>query len=90
LAAQLGQFVLKVAPSCGFFFPAAHLLQSFTLVTPVAEEYVPDGHAAQAALSEVRLIASKVGVPYMPAPHNSHTSSLTNFPCVHSSHLLSP
>jgi hypothetical protein len=45
LTAQRVQFVLKVAPSCGFFFPAAHLLQSFKLDTPLAEEYLPDGHA---------------------------------------------
>ena len=90
LTAQSVQFVLKVAPGRGFFFPAAHLLQSSTLLAPMADEYVPDGHSAQAALSETRLIASKFGVPYLPAPHESHTRSLTNFPCVHSSHLLSP
>jgi hypothetical protein len=38
LTAQTVQFVLKMAPWCGFFFPAAHLLQSFKRVTPLAEE----------------------------------------------------
>jgi hypothetical protein len=41
LTAQSVQFVLKVAPECGFFFPTAHLLQSSERVTPFAEEYRP-------------------------------------------------
>jgi hypothetical protein len=48
-AAHFVQLVLKVAPRCGFFFPAAHLLQSFKLDTPLADEYRPDGHALHEA-----------------------------------------
>jgi hypothetical protein len=44
LIAHCVQFVLKVAPGCEFFFPAAHLLHPFKLGTPLAEEYRPDGH----------------------------------------------
>ena len=43
-AAQRVQFLLKLAPWCGFFFPAAHLLQSSERVTPLAEEYRPAMH----------------------------------------------
>jgi hypothetical protein len=50
LARQFVQSTLKVEPLFGFFFPAAHLLQSFKLETALAEEYVPDGHALQATM----------------------------------------
>ena len=49
-AAQRVQFVLKLAPWCGFFFPAAHLLHLSGLVKPVADEYRPSGHPMQALL----------------------------------------
>jgi hypothetical protein len=42
--AQSVQLLLKVAPWFGFFFPAAHLLQSSKRVTPFAEEYRPAMH----------------------------------------------
>ena len=90
LATQFVQSALKVEPLFGFFFPAAHLLQSVALTTPFADEYVPCGHASQAAPAEVRSCASKFGLPYVPAPHEAQTSPLTNFPWVHSSHFFSP
>jgi hypothetical protein len=47
LTAQSVQSLLEAELLFGFFFPAAHLLQSFKLETPLAEEYVPDGHVLQ-------------------------------------------
>ena len=49
-AAQSVQLLLKLAPWFGFFFPAAHLLQSSGLVKPVADEYRPSGHPRQTVL----------------------------------------
>jgi hypothetical protein len=49
-AAHSVQLPLKVAPWRGFFFPAAHLLQSSKLDTPLAEEYLPGGHDLQESL----------------------------------------
>jgi hypothetical protein len=72
LAAQFVQFVLKVAPWCGFFLPAAHLLQSFTLETPLANEYVPDGHAAQASSLLMRC-STATSLPYCPEAHDMHS-----------------
>jgi hypothetical protein len=65
LASHSVQLVLKVAPLLGFFFPAAHLLQSFTLETPLANEYVPDGHAAQASSLLMRC-STATSLPYCP------------------------
>jgi len=44
LTAHSEQLILKVAPLFGFFFPAAHLLQSSKRVAPFAEEYRPAKH----------------------------------------------
>ena len=38
LLAQSVQLLLEAEPLFGFFFPAAHLLHSFTLETPLADE----------------------------------------------------
>jgi hypothetical protein len=57
LAAQSVQFVLEVAPWCGFFFPAAQLLHSSGLVKPVADEYRPSGHPMQALLETAPISA---------------------------------
>ena len=65
LAAQSVQFVLEVAPWCGFFFPAAQLLHSSGLVKPVADEYVPCGHPMQAVLA-----TAPISVEYKPAGHS--------------------
>jgi len=79
LTAQTVQFVLKMAPWCGFFFPAAHLLHSSGLVKPVADEYRPCGHPMQTLL-ETALIS----VEYNPAGQSIHEvfSSLTYVPAV--------
>ena len=57
LAAQSVQFVLKVAPWCGFFFPAAQLLHLSELVNPVADEYRPSGHPMQTLLETAPICA---------------------------------
>jgi len=84
LARQSSHASLLLEPLFGFFFPAAQLLHLSGLVKPVAEEYRPCGQAAQATPAEVRFCASKFGLPYVPAPHETHTSLWTNFPWVHS------
>ena len=84
---QLFDFVFPVWLEA---LPGGHSLQSVALTTPFADEYVPCGQAAQATSAEMRSCAFKFGLPYVPAPHEAHSCPSTNFPLVHSSHLLSP
>jgi hypothetical protein len=56
---------LRLEPTFGFFFPAAHLLHLSGLVKPVAEEYVPCGHPMQKLLE-----TAPISVEYNPAGHS--------------------
>jgi hypothetical protein len=77
---QVSHFDDSVMPFSVEYLPGEQSLQSVALKTPVADEYVPCGHASQAAPAEIRFCASKFGLPYVPGPHEAHTSSSTNFP----------
>jgi len=52
-------------PTFGFFLPAAQLLHSVGLVTPVTDEYRPSGHPIQALL-----VTAPISVEYNPAGHS--------------------
>tara|TARA_B110000091_G_scaffold194049_1_gene219564 strand:+ start:391 stop:618 length:228 start_codon:yes stop_codon:yes gene_type:complete len=64
MAPQSVQLLLDVEPGCGFFFPAAQLLQSSERVTPLAEEYRPAMQFTQSFFS-----FNSVWLLHVPAGH---------------------